>query len=357
MFYKYLTRTVLLVALAACQGTSDPVVAPTPPPTTPTTPAATTFTNPLLASAPDPWVYQKDGFYYFLSTSGGDVRIRKTAKMADLATGAIRIVWSPASATAANSHDVWAPELHFLDGKWYIYFTAGPGNCCGGQRLWVLENTNADPMQGTWTEKGRIFNPTDDKWAIDGTVFEQGGKRYLLWSGHRTDGDDTQRIYISEMSNPWTLTGPRVELSSPQYDWEKFGPVPVNEGPEIIQHGSSTFLIYSASHCNTDDYALGQLRMPTAADPLVAANWSKSATPVLVKNPGGGAYGPGHNGFFKSKDGTEDWIVYHANSGALQGCGDARNPRMQKFTWNADDSPNFGQPVAIGTNIARPAGE
>ncbi len=300
-------------------------------------------------------MYQKDGFYYFLSTSGGDVRIRKTAKMSELATGAIRIVWTPTN--PANSRDVWAPELHFLDGKWYIYFTAGPGNCCGGQRLWVLENANADPMQGTWTEKGRIFNPTDDKWAIDGTVFEQGGKRYLLWSGHRTDGDDTQRIYISEMSNPWTLTGPRVELSSPQYDWEKYGPIPVNEGPEIIKHGSSTFLVYSASHCNTDDYALGELRMSSTADPLVAANWSKSATPVFVKNPAGGAYGPGHNGFFKSKDGTEDWLVYHANSGPNQGCGNARNPRMQKFTWNADDSPNFGAPAAINTALARPAGE
>ncbi len=352
MFAKFLTRAALLGALVACQGTTDSVVVPTPPPTAP---AATTFANPLLASGPDPWVYQKDGFYYFLSTSGGDVRIRKTAKMSELASGPIQTVWKPTNTN--NSHDVWAPELHFLDGKWYIYFTAGPGNCCGGQRLWVLENASADPMQGTWTEKGRIFNPTEDKWAIDGTVFEQGGKRYLLWSGHVNDTDDTQRIYISEMSNPWTLTGPRVELSSPQYDWEKWGPVPVNEGPEIIKHGGSTFLIYSASHCNTDDYALGQLRMGSTADPLVAGNWTKSATPVFVTNASGGAYGPGHNGFFKSKDGTEDWLIYHANNAARQGCGDARNPRIQKFTWNADDSPNFGAPAAINVPLPRPAGE
>ncbi|MEJ7661106.1 MAG: family 43 glycosylhydrolase [Hymenobacter sp.] len=59
------------------------------------------------------------------------------------------------------------------------------------------------------------------------------------------------------------------------------------------------------------------------------------------------AYGPGHNGFFKSKDGSEDWLVYHANNLVGQGCGDSRNPRIQKFTWNADDTPNFGTPVAI----------
>ncbi|RZK27589.1 MAG: glycosyl hydrolase family 43, partial [Hymenobacter sp.] len=134
-----------------------------------------------------------------------------------------------------------------------------------------------------------------------------------------------------------------------------YGMVPVNEGPEIIQHGGSTFLLYSASHCGTDYYGLGQLRMSSAADPLVASSWTKSPTPVFVQSAH--AYGPGHNGFFKSKDGREDWLIYHANSQPGQGCGDLRNPRMQKFTWNADGSPNFGQPVPINVALPRPAGE
>ena len=83
----------------------------------------------------------------------------------------------------------------------------------------------------------------------------------------------------------------------------------------------------------------------------------KSATPVFVKNPAAGAYGPGHNGFFKSRDGTENWLIYHANNQPNQGCGDVRNPRMQKFTWNSDNSPNFGQPLPINVPQARPAGE
>jgi GH43 family beta-xylosidase len=309
----------------------------------------------LLSNGPDPWVYQKNGYYYYLSTTGGDVSIRKTTKMSELSTAPVAVLWRPSA--PANARDLWAPELHFLDGHWYIYVTAGPGSCCAGQRLWVLENIGPDPTQGTWLEKGRLYNPGADYWAIDATVFEQGGKRYLVWSGHHDDKDNTQRLYISEMSNPWTLVGPRVELSRPQYDWEKHGPVEVNEGPEILQHGGNTFLIYSASHCSTDDYALGQLRLPGTADPLDASKWVKSPTPVFSKNPAGGAYGPGHGGFFKSKDGTEDWMIYHANSQPGQGCGDARNPRMQKFTWNADGSPHFGEPAPIDVPIRRPAGE
>ena len=37
--------------------------------------------------------------------------------------------------------------------------------------MWVLENASADPLEGEWKLKGKITDPTD-KWAIDGTVFE-----------------------------------------------------------------------------------------------------------------------------------------------------------------------------------------
>lgn len=344
----------LLIGLLAC---ADKSPAPsTPPVVTPPTPVSTTFVNPLLASGPDPWVYQKDGFYYYMATTGNNVTIRKTAKMSELSSAPSTVVWTPPS-NGAFSRDVWAPELHFLDGKWYIYFTAGPGNCCGGQRLWVLENSSADPTTGTWLEKGRIFSPAEDFWAIDATILEQNGQRYMLWSGHDNAGTEEQRIYISRMSSPWTLTGPRVLLSRPQYSWEQRGVLPVNEGPQVLQRNGKTFIVYSASHCTTDDYSLGLLTATATADPMLPASWSKSATPVLTTNAAAGAFGPGHNAFFKSKDGQQDWILYHANSRAGQGCGDARNPRMQPFTFRADGTPDFGTPVAIGTELPRPGGE
>ena len=348
---------LLLVGLLSCgKDSGGGGTTPTPTPPTPPPPTATTFTNPLLASGPDPWVVQKDGYYYYMATTGGNVTIRKTAKMSELGSAPSYVVWRP-QANSDNTSNVWAPELHFLDGKWYIYYTAGPSNqnCCGGQRSWVLENASADPTQGTWTEKARLAVAGQDFWSIDMTVLDLNGKRYALWSGQ--DGtSDQQNLYISAMSNPWTLTGPRTLLSKPELGWELNGFPKVNEGPEVLQHNGKTFIIYSASHCSTDDYALGQLTL-TGTDPLAASAWSKSQTPVFVKNPTNRAYGPGHNGFFKSKDGSQDWLIYHANSNAGEGCGNPRNPRMQQFTWNADDSPNFGTPVAIGTALARPAGE
>ena len=349
--FRLLTLPVLAALLSCGKGTGG---SPVPTPASPPTPVATTFTNPLLPSGPDPWVAQKDGYYYFMATNGSNLTIRKTAKMSELGTAPSFIAWNPQQ-VGVQQRDLWAPELYFFDGKWYLYYSADP-YCCDGHRVHVLENASADPTTGTWLNKGRLANPSVDLWAIDGTVLEQAGQRYLIWSGHETTPDPTQRLYISAMSNPWTLTGPRVELSRPSYAWEQVGYPKVNEGPEILQHDGKTFLVYSASHCNTDDYTLGMLTL-TGTDPLAAASWSKSPTPVFVKNPAGQAFGPGHNGFFKSKDGTEDWLIYHANPLTGQGCGDQRSTRMQQFTWNADGTPNFGIPVALGTPVARPGGE
>jgi GH43 family beta-xylosidase len=353
--FVFLSRWRLLVVALLLSAGSCKKESVQNPPTSPVN-EATTYTNPLLPVGPDPWVTQKDGVYYYMHTTGTNLRLWKTAKMSELSTAVSKVIWTP-PALGAASRDIWAPEIHFLDGKWYVYYTAGPGNCCGGQRTWVLENTAADPTTGTWTERGRIYNPTADYWAIDGTVLEQNNKRYFIWSGQPGDGSDEQRLYISEMSNPWTLTGPRVELSRPQFAWEKEGSPDVNEGPQVLKHAGRTFIVYSASHCSTDDYGLGLLGASDTADPMNPASWTKSSTPVLVKSSANSAYGPGHNSFFKSRDGTEDWILYHANPAPGLGCGDTRSPRMQKFTWNPDGTPYFGTPVPVNTPLPEPAGE
>ncbi|WP_149830801.1 family 43 glycosylhydrolase, partial [Streptomyces tailanensis] len=127
-------------------------------------------------------------------------------------------------------------------------------------------------------------------------------------------------------------------------------------GAEVLQRNGRTFIIYSASHCSTPDYKLGMLTY-NGGDPLNSSSWTKSPNPVFQRSNAAGVYGPGHNGFFKSPDGTEDWMVYHANSSASGGCDMNRSTRAQKFTWNADGTPNFGTPVGLGVTLPAPSGE
>ena len=186
---------------------------------------------------------------------------------------------------------------------------------------------------------------------LDPTVATVNGQLYLFGSA----SGGTQNLVAARLSNPYTLATGFSTISTPTNSWERSGGS-VNEGPEVLQRGGKTFLIYSASGCWTPDYKLGRLTL-TGSDPLSASSWTKSSTPVFQRNDSAGVYGPGHNGFFTSPDGNESWIVYHANDSASDGCDNGRTTRAQKFTWNADGTPNLGTPVALGASLTGPAGE
>ncbi|CCH55562.1 Alpha-N-arabinofuranosidase [Fibrisoma limi BUZ 3] len=327
--------------------------------------AQRTITNPVKSSGPDPWVFQKDGWYYYMNTTGSNLRLWKTRNMADLATAQQKVIYTPPKGKA-YSRDLWAPEIHHLRGKWYVYFAADSLNNIG-HRIWVLENASADPMEGEWTLKGKLADP-GDHWAIDLSTFEHKGKLYAIWSGWEGATNGQQNIYIARLKNPWTMKGDRVLISQPELAWEKHGDVPqewqkngevpkiyVNEGPEFLQNGKHRFIIYSANACWLD-YCYGLLTH-TGGSLLKAGNWRKHAQPVFTQSLEEGIYAPGHGGFFRSPDGRQDWMIYHANPSATDGCGNKRAPHIQPFTWNTDGTPNFGRPMRTVSVSASQTGD
>lgn len=324
--------------------------------------AQRTFTNPLLPSGADPWVTYRNGYYYYTNTTAKNLTLWKTKNIGDLKDAEKKVVWNPPQ-KGPYSKEIWAPEIHFLKGKWYAYFAADSGNNFT-HRIYVLENASEDPLQGTWRMKGELNLP-ENKWAIDASVFENKGKMYVIWSGWKDDVNGEQDIFIARLKNPWTAEGRRTMVSEPRYKWETNGDlhnpndvkhVNVNEGPEILKHNDKIFLIYSASGCWTDYYALGMLTASANADLLKTSSWTKSDHPVFKQSPENRVYATGHNSFFKSPDGKENYILYHANSAPGEGCGRYRSPRAQKFTWNAEGSPNFGEPVSTGVELPLPSG-
>ncbi len=348
------TSQVLVVAVAGMMAGNSKVclaqVASTAAP-------STTFTNPLLEGGPDPWVVYWKGFYYYSNTTGANVTLLKTRDLSDLRHAEKVVVWTPEPGHPW-SKELWAPELHRWGNKWYIYVAADAGSN-EGHRIYVLENASEDPVKGTYVLKGKITDATD-KWAIDATTFEVNGQHYMVWSGWEGDKDGEQDLFIAHMSNAWTIDSPRTKISTPALAFETHGDLPgrhvnVNEGPEFLRHGDRMFVVYSASGCWTDHYSLGVLEAKVSSNPLDAASWTKLDHPFLSTDAAAEAFSPGHNGFFKSPDGKEDWIIYHANPAAGEGCGSMRSPRMQRFTWNADGTPNFGEPAALGKSLAKPS--
>lgn len=113
------------------------------------------------------------------------------------------------------------------------------------------------------------------------------------------------------------------------------------------------FLFYSASGCWTDEYNIGVLQL-RKDNPLDRGSWIKHEDPVFEKSEANNVYGPGHNSIFKSPDGTEDWILYHANDEPGEGCGESRKPRMQKFSWE-NGFPVLGFPEEAGKLLENPS--
>lgn len=316
-----------------------------------------TFTNPLVVSqdSADPCMFYHRGFYYLTATFDpeGGVWLWRSKTLGGFERAERKKIYD-APKTGLRSRQIWAPEIHRVGTRWYLYFTASDGTD-ENHRIYVFESRTDDP----WSEydyKAKVFDKETDGWAIDATVFSDSKENlFMLWCGHVSGNGNG--IYIAPMQDAWTLSGKRVLISQADFDWERVR-YPINEAPEILQRGGKTFLVYSASDTGTPDYALGMLSFEKGGEPLDPKAWKKSTKPVFAqtKNAGGAVYGPGHNGFFKSPDGKEDWLVYHGKESA-EYTYRGRRARAQKFKWNADGTPYFASPIPANEPIQKPSGE
>lgn len=319
-----------------------------------------TFTNPMMDGA-DPWVIKKDGHYYFCESREGGIYISKSQKLTEPKNWT-RVWQQPEEGW--NSTHLWAPELHYIDGNWYVYYTAGEsGPPFITQRSGVLQGTSQDP-QDSFMDKGQLYtgdnieNQTDNIWAIDLTPLQHNGRLYAIWSGwqqNREDDATTQHLYIAEMEHPTKIATNRVRISSPEEPWERGNEVDfgINEGAEVLKHEDKTFVIYSTRESWLPHYQLGQLQLNSSdSDPMNQDNWVKTG-PVFQGTET--VHGVGHASFTTSPDGTEHWILYHSKKTTEPGWN--RDIRMQPFTWREDGTPNFGTPVDTGEVLQVPSGQ
>ncbi len=306
------------------------------------------YPNPLVMQRADPWVYQhSDGYYYLVATvpQYDRIELRRSRAIEGLGAAEPVTIWSR-HANGPMSHHIWAPELHFLDGKWYVYFAAGQAEAIWKIRMYALESAAANPLDGDWEEKGQIATAWDD-FSLDATVFELRGERYYVWAQHDPAIGGNTNLYISKMDTPWSLTGKQTMIATPQYEWEKQR-YNVNEGPAVLIRNGRILIAYSAS-ATDHNYCLGLIWADENADLLAADSWTKGDQPIFASSEANGIFGPGHNSFTKGPNG-EDLVVYHARN-FKEIKGDPlrdwnRHTRVQPFGWSAEGFPILGEPMA-----------
>ncbi|WP_375422911.1 family 43 glycosylhydrolase [uncultured Friedmanniella sp.] len=355
---RALLAALALLPLAACSPAGQSAAGGS----SPTSPAGSgaaeaTFANPVLGRGADPFLTVVDGRYYYVqSTSDGKgVSLRSSTSLATLGDATRKRVFSGGK-DGAPCCEWWAPELHKIGSRWYIYVAADDGDN-NHHRSYVLES---DTVDGPYRFAGRLELP-GDRWAIDATVFSVAdGTSYVVWSGWPGDDNGQQNLYLAELASPTRTRGPALLLSEPRLDWETSAGtvgVLVNEGPAALVRDGKVYLSYSGSGCWTPDYALGLLTADAGADLTKAASWQKSPQPVFTGGDESGEYGTGHNSFFTSPDGSQTWFAYHAVTTPAGSCGPDRQVYAQPLTFAADGTPQFGVPSGSETLIPLPAGD
>ncbi|MFD7921254.1 family 43 glycosylhydrolase [Streptomyces sp. NPDC059740] len=340
----------VLAALATlfCGGPPQAHAA-TPPPAAGAHPAASvqaagTFRNPLN-TGPDPYLTYWNGNYYLTTTQGDSIKMWRSPSLGTLLTADPVTVWRDTD--PSRDQHLWAPEFYRFGDRWYLYYTADDGTD-DHHRLFVLESDSDDPAGG-YHFKARLTPPNHaEDFAIDPGVLQRDGRLYLAYSGinpYQHNG-----LNIAPLSDPWTVSGDAVALDLPG------GCPEVREGPEFLHHGNRTWLTYSTCDTGKPDYQLWAASLDDTADPLVPGNWHSHDGAVFSRADDHGVFGPGHHAFFKSPDGTQDWIVYHAKTTAEYTYSD-RTTRAQQISWNADGTPDLGVPLAMGATQDLPAGD
>ncbi|SCB83700.1 glycoside hydrolase family 43 protein [Weissella bombi] len=313
------------------------------------------YINPLIIQRADPYIYKHtDGYYYFTASvpAYNLIEIRRAKTINGLAHAMPRTIWRKHD-SGEMSQLIWAPEIHYINDKWYIYFAATDTTEFDDQgmfthRMYCIECDSNDPMIGeeVWTEKGQVLTDKDT-FCLDATVFEHNDKLYYVWAQKDKAIKGNSNLYIAEMVNPWTLKTDPVMLSKPEFDWET-KVFSVNEGPAVLKRNGKIFITFSGS-ATDENYAMGMLWIDEHEDVLNVDNWHKLDHAIFQSDMENGLYGPGHNSFTVSEDDTTDLLVYHVRN-YLDIKGDPlydpnRHTMVQPFSWDDEGFPVFGKPT------------
>jgi len=302
------------------------------------------FSNPLLPierEGADPFLTFHDGEYFLSVTRGDTIAFHRAPTLAGLYDAPEQIIWRDSHSQRHTA--MWAPEFFRLEGHWWCYYCAGDGR--GRHRSYVLRGHPSD-LGGPYEFAAQLQSDANDEhFAIDFSIIQAASGLYGVWAAF-----PDHRLFVARMDSPTQIGSERVLLAA-----EGFGCEEVREGPFCLRRNGRIFLVYSVCDARRADYKMGMLVANESADLTNPASWTQHPRPVFQRDDEEKVYGPGHHCFFKSPDGSEDWLCYHAKTSTAFTYDD-RVPCAKRIGWNPDGTPNLGTPIGFGTMLPEPSG-
>jgi GH43 family beta-xylosidase len=301
-------------------------------------------------------VYDSQDGYYYLIYNRDDVQEKvmvRARSLAGLLTAPKTVVW--AASDTYGTTGLGGGYLKQYGDNWFLYIE---GSNVGNM---VLESAGDSPL-GPYSVKAEFPGgpgPHDSGYAFQSIEIDG---QYYGFETSNGEGTAANSIYITTMSNPWTITGTWNLIASPGSNpfgsgWDCGGNVCIDEGSSIAVHDGKVFDIFSAGKYASPDYCVGMIWADLSSDLTDPSSWTNMNQCVFQRNDAAGVYGPGSMTFFNAPDGSL-WVVYHVKTTTADNwLGNDRRLEAQEVTWDANGMPDFGQPYALGSYQDLPGGD
>ena len=252
-----------------------------------------TYRNPLLErwNMADPHVLRVGSKYYLYPTSH--------TKGFDALVSDDLVHWNYRGSVFNDPRGgAWAPDVFHNkrgDGKFYLYYTDNITNGTWGPFHKQIGVAVASSPLGPFEDKGSLA-----KEAIDAHMFQDDDGKYYLYYVDLVDGF---KIMAQPMSDPLTKNGSPTKTIYPTEPWERASGE-VTEGPFMLKHNGTYYLMYSGSGADSAKYAIGYA---TASSPLGPF---KKFEGNPIAHGGNNVIGPGHHCVVEGPD-NKLWMIYH----------------------------------------------
>jgi GH43 family beta-xylosidase len=276
----------------------------------------------------DPFVLRHNGEYYAYGTAGGEGEGVQVLYSPDM------VHWHPQPACLMDSQHIWAPEVTYRDGVFYMYYSAG-GAEGEGHQLRVA--TSPTPL-GPFVPRPNILTP-DEPFSIDASPFQDDdGTWYLFYCKDFLEGERVGTgIVVDRLVQMDQLAGEARVVVRPHADWQIFQKDRfwydkqwdawyTVEGPFAVKRNGKVYLFFSGGAWKEQNYGLS---WAVADHPLGPYELQTGEAPSLLATVPDKIIGPGHACVATGPDAAKQFIVYHAWDPEHTG----RTMRIDPLTW------------------------
>ena len=265
--------------------------------------------------AHDPGVVKAPNGTYILVVTGNDLPIKTSTNR--IAWQNAGVVW-PGGASwtttyTAGSRTLWAPDISFRNGQFYLYYSA---STFGSHRSAIFLATSPTGASGSWTDRGLVIESSSSVNfnAIDPNLIVDAQGQWWLTFGSFWTGIKMVRIDPATGKRSTSDTAIRAVAQRPTAG----GAI---EAPFVYRHGSFYYLFVSFDLCcrgAQSTYRIMVGRSSSITGPYVDRNGVQltngGGTQILAGH--GSIHGPGHQAVIPDADSDVLFYHYYADNGA-----------------------------------------